>query len=154
MTITNEEEALQSLRRAARDANSPAPVDKLSIVLNGVIPAVRKFADAIGEDLEVALFIGEAFCWFFSNRTAIRATIAESQSASEITYYKTDRDFGPITFARDSTKVSVRIAGRVWFGRERSRSRDPVPIRPGWNQRDYTEINSGVYRAQPAGRRH
>jgi len=113
MTITNEEEALQSLRRAARDANSPAPVDKLSIVLNGVIPAVRKFADAIGEDLEVALFIGEAFCWFFSNRTAIRATIAESQSASEITYYKTDRDFGPITFARDSTKVSVRIAGRT-----------------------------------------
>ena len=111
MTITNEDEALQSLRRAARDANSPAPVDRLSIVLNGVIPAVKKFADAIGEDLEVALNIGETFCWFFSNHTAIRATIAESQSASEITYYKTDRDFGPITIARDSSKVNVRIAG-------------------------------------------
>jgi hypothetical protein len=113
VTITNEEDALQPLRRAARDADTPAPVDRLSAVLNGVIPAVEKFADAIGEGSAMALFIGDAFCWFFSNHAAIRATIPESLSANEITYYKTDRDFGPITIARDSAKVSVRIAGHT-----------------------------------------
>ena len=85
MTIPNEEDALQPLRRAARAAETPAPVDRLSVVLNGVIPAVKKFAEAIGEDHEMALFIGDAFCWFFSNHTAIRAIIPESQSASEMT---------------------------------------------------------------------
>jgi hypothetical protein len=108
--ITNEEDALQPLRRAARDANTPAPVDRLSLVLNGVIPAVKKFAEAAGEDSEVALFIGDAFCWFFGNHAAIRATITESQNASEVTYYRV-RDFGPITIARDDGKVSVRISG-------------------------------------------
>jgi hypothetical protein len=102
MTITNEADALQSLRQAAREADTPAPVDRLSLVLNAVIPAVKKFA--------MALFVGVAFCWFFGNRAAIRATIPESQDASEMTYYKAG-DFGPITIARDSGKVSVRIAG-------------------------------------------
>ena len=111
MIITNEEDALQPLRRAARDADTPAPVGRLSVVLNGVIPAVKKFADAIGEDSEMALFIGDAFCWFFGNHAAIRATISDSQNASEVTYYRTDRDFGPITIARDIGKVTVRIAG-------------------------------------------
>ena len=111
MLIINEEDALQPLRRAARDADTPAPVGRLSLVLNGVIPAVKKFADAIGEDSEMALFIGDAFCWFFGNRASIRATIPESQNASELTYYRTARDFGPITIARDSGKVTVRIAG-------------------------------------------
>jgi hypothetical protein len=110
MTITNEADALQSLRQAAREADTPAPVDRLSLVLNAVIPAVKKFAEAFGEDSEMALFVGVAFCWFFGNRAAIRATIPESQDASEMTYYKA-RDFGPITIARDSGKVSVRIAG-------------------------------------------
>jgi hypothetical protein len=109
--ITNEEDALQPLRRAAREANTPAPVDRLSLVLNGVIPAVKKFAEAIGEDSEMALFIGVAFCWFFGNHASIRATIPESQNASELTYYRPERDFGPITIARDSGKVSARIAG-------------------------------------------
>jgi len=109
--ITNEEDALQPLRRAARDADTPAPVDRLSLVLNGVIPAVKKFTEAIGEDSEMALFIGDTFCWFFGNHGAIRAMIPESQSASEITYYRTARDFGPITIARDSGKTTVRIAG-------------------------------------------
>ena len=110
MIITNEEDALQPLRRAARDADTPAPVDRLSLVLNAVIPAVKKFADAYGEDSEMALFVGVAFCWFFGNHASIRATIPESQNASEMTHYKT-RDFGPVTIARDSAKVSVRIAG-------------------------------------------
>ena len=111
MTITNEEDAVQPLRRAAQGADTPAPVDRLSLVLHSVIPAVKKFADAIGEDSAMALFIGDAFCWLFGNHAAIRATIPESQSASEMTYFKTERDFGPITIARDSAKVSVRIAG-------------------------------------------
>jgi hypothetical protein len=110
MTIINEDDALQSLRRAAREANSPAPVDRLSLVLNSVIPAVKKFADAIGEDSEMALFAGIAVCWFFGNHASIRATIPESQSASEMTYFKA-RDFGPITIARDSGNLSVRITG-------------------------------------------
>ena len=108
--IINEEGALQSLRRAAREAATPAPVDRLSLVLNAVIPAVKKFADAYGEDPEMALFAGSAFCWFFGNHGSIRATIPESQNVSEITYYKA-RDFGPVTIARDSGTVSVRIAG-------------------------------------------
>jgi hypothetical protein len=112
VTIINEEDALQSLRRATREADSPAPVDRLSLVLNAVIPAVKKFAEAIGEDPEMALFVGAAFCWFFGNHASIRATIPESQNASEMTYYKA-RDFGPITIARDGGKVSVRIAGVV-----------------------------------------
>ena len=110
MTIINEEDALQSLRRAAREANTPAPVDRLSMVLNAVLPAVKKFADAYGEDSEMALYVGTAFCWFFGNRSSIRATIPDSQSASEMTCYKAS-DFGPITIARDTGKVSVRIAG-------------------------------------------
>ena len=110
MIVTNEEDALQPLRRAAREADSPAPVDRLSLVLNAVLPAVKKFAEAIGEDSEMALFVGAAFCWFFGNRASIRATIPESQNASELTYYKA-RDFGPITIARDSGKLSVRITG-------------------------------------------
>jgi hypothetical protein len=111
VTITNEEDALQPLRRAARDANTPAPVDRLSLVLNSVIPAVKQFAEAIGEDSEMALFVGDAFCWFFGNHDSIRAIIPESQNASEVTYYRTARDFGPITIARATGKVSVRIAG-------------------------------------------
>ena len=110
MTIINEEDALQSLRRAAREADTPAPVDRLSLVLNAVIPAVKKFADAYGEDSEMALFAGAAFCWFFGNHGSVRATITDSQTASEMTYYKAS-DFGPITIARDTAKVSVRIAG-------------------------------------------
>jgi hypothetical protein len=109
--ITNEEDALQHLRRAARDADTPEPVDRLSLVLNGVIPAVKKFAETIGEDSEMALFVGDAFCWFFGNHASIRATIPESQNASEVTYYRAARDFGPITIARDSGKVTVRIVG-------------------------------------------
>ena len=112
MIIVNEDDALQSLRRAAREADTPAPVDRLSLVLNAVIPAVKKFAEAYGEDSEMALFAGAAFCWFFGNHGSIRATIPESQNASEMTYYKA-RDFGPITIARDSGAVSVRIAGGV-----------------------------------------
>jgi len=108
--ITNEEDALQPLRRAASDANTPAPVDRLSLVLNGVIPAVKNFAEAVGEDSEMALFIGEAVCWFFGNHASIRAIITESQNTSEVTYYRA-RDFGPITIARDGGKLSVRIAG-------------------------------------------
>ena len=110
MIVTNEEDALQPLRRAAREADSPAPVDRLSLVLNAVLPAVKKFAEAIGEDSEMALFVGAAFCWFFGNHASIRATIPESQNASELTYYKA-RDFGPVTIARDSGKLSVRITG-------------------------------------------
>jgi len=110
--IINEEGALQSLRRAAREANTPAPVDRLSLVLDAVIPAVKKFAEAFGEDSEMAMFVGAAFCWFFGNHASIRATIPESQNASEMTYYKA-RDFGPITIARDGSAVSVRIAGVV-----------------------------------------
>jgi hypothetical protein len=110
VTITNEDDALQSLRRAAREADTPAPVDRLSLVLNAVIPAVKKFADAFAEDSEMALFVGTAFCWFFGNHASIRATIPESQNASEMTCYKPS-DFGPITVAHDSGKVSVRITG-------------------------------------------
>ena len=110
MIVTNEEDALQPLRRAAREADSPAPVDRLSLVLNAVLPAVKKFAEAIGEDSEMALFVGAAFCWFFGNHASIRATIPEFQNASELTYYKA-RDFGPITIARDTAKLSVRITG-------------------------------------------
>jgi hypothetical protein len=110
VTIINEEDALQSLRRAAREADTPAPVDRLSLVLNAVIPAVKKFADAYGEDSEMALFVGASFCWFFGNHGSVRATITDSQTASEMTYYKAS-DFGPITIARDTAKVSVRIAG-------------------------------------------
>jgi hypothetical protein len=108
--IINEEDALQPLRRAAREADTPAPVDKLSVVLNGVIPTVKKFAEAVGEDSEMALFIGDAFCWFFGNHASIRATITESQDASEVTYYRAC-DFGPITVAHDRGKMSVRITG-------------------------------------------
>lgn len=110
MVIVNEEDALQPLRRAAREASTPAPVDKLSAVLNGVIPTVTRFAEAVGEDSEMALFVGDAFCWFFGNHASIRATITESQDASEVTYYRA-RDFGPITVAHDRGKMSVRIAG-------------------------------------------
>jgi hypothetical protein len=110
VTITNEDDALQSLRRAAREANTPAPVDRLSLVLNAVVPAVKNFADTYGDDSEMALYVGVAFCWFFGNRGSIRATIPDSQSASEMTCYKAS-DFGPITIARDTGKVSVRIAG-------------------------------------------
>jgi hypothetical protein len=78
--------------------------------MNSVIPAVTKFAEAIGEDSEMALFIGEAFCWFFGNQASIRAMIPDSQNSSEVTYYKA-HDFGPVTIARGSGKVSVRIAG-------------------------------------------
>jgi len=107
--ITNEEDALQSVRRAAREANTPAPVDRLSMVLNAVIPAVKKFADVYGQDAEMALFVGTAFCWFFGNHGSIRATIPDCQDASEMTFYKAS-DFGPITVARGSARVSVRIA--------------------------------------------
>lgn len=110
MTIINEEDALQFLRRAAREADTPAPVDRLSVVLNALLPAVKNFADAYGEDSEMALFVGVAFCWFFGNHSSVRATITDSQTASEMTCYKAS-DFGPITIARDTGKVSVRIAG-------------------------------------------
>ncbi len=110
MTIINEDDALQSLRRAAREATTPGPVDRLSLVLNAVIPAVKKFTDTYGEDSEMALYVGTAFCWFFGNRGSIRATIPDTQTASEMTFYKAG-DFGPITIARDTGKLSVRIAG-------------------------------------------
>lgn len=110
MIITNQEEALRPLRQAAREADTTGPVDRLSLVLNGVIPAVTKFCEEIGEDSEMALFIGDAFCWFFGNRTSIRAMIPDSQTSSEMTFYRA-YDFGPITIARGVGKVSVRIAG-------------------------------------------
>jgi len=125
--ITNEDDALRSVRQAAREADTPAPVNRLSMVLNAVIPAVKKLADAYAEDAEMALYVGTAFCWFFGNRGSIRATIPDSQNASEMTFYK-PADFGPITIARDSAKVSVRTGG-VRFGCERTRSGDPVSIR-------------------------
>lgn len=110
MTIINEDDALQSLRKAAREADTPAPVDRLSMVLNAVIPAVKKFSETYGTDSEMALYVGTSFCWFFGNRGSIRATIPDSQSASEMTFYRAS-DFGPITIARDTGKVSVRISG-------------------------------------------
>ena len=110
MKIINEQDALAPLRRA-RSGGAPTPDDLLSRVLHDAIPAAKNLAEAIGDDSEMALFVEDKHCWLFGNHFSVRSNIQTSRGASEVTCYMRTRDFGQVTIARESGKVSVRIDG-------------------------------------------
>jgi len=70
--IVNEDDALQSLRRAAREADTPAPVDRLSLVLNAVIPAVKKLRRRTGKTPRWRCLPAPLSAGFFGNHGSIR----------------------------------------------------------------------------------
>ena len=75
MTIINEEDALQSLRRAAREADTPAPVDRLSLVLNAVIPAVKNIGARMPGVKRANSSILTPYFWKFAAMLASRSGV-------------------------------------------------------------------------------
>ena len=114
MTIINESEAFGALRGRAAERDAPSEV-KLQSVLHYTLSEVGKFIASFivgAEDFEVALFVGEEYCWFFGENLAIRSSIRTATDPGELTYYVPSRDFGAITIGQGNNRTSVTIAAR------------------------------------------